>query len=614
MSESFAQLFEGSQSKFNVEIGAVIGVSVLEVRDDCVVLDTRLKSECFLPLSQFSDREGKIGVEAGDMVDVVLDAFEDGHGVTRVSREKALLTECWKKVISSYNNNEIIEGFVTKRIRGGLQVLIDNLITAFLPGSLVDIGFVRDNSFLENTTVEFKIIKIDPEKDNVVVSRRAALEQIHGVSYEKTIEKIKPGDVVEGLVKNFTDYGVFVNIGGVDGLLHITDVSWHRIARPSEVLSPNQKINVVILSVDREKNRISLGYKQLQENPWLKLAEKFTIGQQVEGRVTSVTEFGCFVELLPGCEGLVHVSEMDWKNKNPSPHKFAKSNDMVKVQVLDVDKQRCRISLGMRQCVENPWEKFARTHQKGDRIQGIMRSTTDFGVFIELDLGINGLLHINDLSWVKPSQQSFSEFLEAHKKGDALEVIVLEIHPQNQKVYLGYKNEPDTPFREFFEKHPRNSVINAAVLNVGSPHTLVQLPGGIKGFLPTTEVREESVRAIYPDISPGTELDFLVDNMDRKLKMVRLHLKRLLDKETKQALHEIRADQVSSGASLGEIATTRDAGDKKSMTFSEAGNRLASSTSTEASDAQSPAADKAESVDKSDQKPPSDDTPNSAGA
>ena len=561
MPENFSQLFEGTTKPLEADIGSIIGVHVLEVRKDCVVVDSGLKSECFLPLSHFSDEQGQLQVSPGDEVDVVLDTYEDGNGTTKVSREKALLTECWAKIISAYNKDEIIQGYVSKRIRGGLQLTIGGMVQAFLPGSLVDLGFVRDNSFLENTTVDIKIIKIDPQKDNVVVSRRAALESIHGISYEKTIEKLRVGDVIDGIVKNFTDYGVFVNIGGVDGLLHITDVSWQRVSRPSEVLSPNQKIQVVILAIDKEKNRISLGYKQLQENPWLKLVEKFAIGEQLEGRVTSVTDFGCFVELTPGCEGLVHVSEMDWKNKNPNPNKLVKVDDMVKVQILDIDKKRFRVSLGMRQCVENPWEKFARTHEKGDRVKGIIRSTTDFGVFIELEYSINGLLNIHDLSWIKPAQESFSEFLETHKKGDDIEVIILDIQPQNQKITLGYKEEPDAPFKTFFAAHPKDSIIRAPVLKIGPTQTQVDLPGEVNGYLPSAELREESVKAIYPEISIGDEIEFQVDNLDKKVKMVRLHLKRLLEKETRKALRDIKVDKTSGGASFAEIATTRDGSD-----------------------------------------------------
>src|SRR5678816_741319 len=458
MTESFAQLFEQSIANQRIRPGMILSGLIVNVGDDMVVVNVGLKSEAVIPLEQFKNERGEIEVKAGDSVEVALDAMEDGTGETRLSREKAKRARTWTRLEESFNKSEIVTGTITGRVKGGFTVEIDN-VRAFLPGSLVDVRPVRDTAYLEGKSLEFKVIKLDQKRNNVVVSRRAVVEQEFSAERSALMDNLQEGSVVRGSVKNLTDYGAFVDLGGIDGLLHITDMAWKRVKHPSEVVTVGQELDVKVLKFDRERNRVSLGLKQLGADPWADLARRYPPGTRLFGKVTNIADYGCFAEIEEGVEGLVHVSEMDWTNKNVNPHKVVQIGDEVEVMVLDIDEERRRISLGLKQCKPNPWVEFSENYKKGDKVAGQIKSITDFGVFIGLPGGIDGLVHLSDLSWDVAGEEAVRNY----KKGEELETTVLAIDPERERISLGVKQLDKDPLSMFLADHPKGSIVKGVI-------------------------------------------------------------------------------------------------------------------------------------------------------
>ncbi len=454
MSESFAELFEESQIESKMRPGAIISAVVVDVNNDTIIVNAGLKSEGIIPIDQFFDEHGELEVALGDTVDVALDSIEDGYGVTRLSREKAKRKIAWTVLEKAHEDNATIIGVITERVKGGFTVDVDK-VRAFLPGSLVDVRPVRDTSYLEGKPLEFKVIKIDQKRNNVVVSRRAVVETESSVERDALLESLKEGALIKGVVKNLTDYGAFLDLGGIDGLLHITDMAWKRVKNPSEIVNIGDEIEVKVLKYDREKNRVSLGLKQMGEDPWLDLTRRYPEGARLHGKVTNLADYGCFVELEEGVEGLVHVSEMDWTNKNVHPSKLVHIGEECDVIILDIDQERRRISLGMKQCQSNPWEQFAATHNKGDRVVGVIKSITDFGIFIGLDGGIDGLVHLSDVTWAENADESIRNF----SKGEEVETVVLAVDAERERISLGVKQLERDPFSSFVAENPKGTIV-----------------------------------------------------------------------------------------------------------------------------------------------------------
>ncbi len=520
MTESFAELFEESQILTNLKPGAIVSGIIEEIRPDVVVINAGLKSEGIVPIDQFRSDNGELEIEVGDEIKVALEAIEDGFGETRLSREKAKRSMVWDELEKAFEDEVVVTGKFSGKVKGGFTVDIND-VRAFLPGSLVDVRPVRDPSYLEGKDLEFKIIKLDRRRNNVVVSRRAVVEEEFSEEREKLLERLVEGAVVPGVVKNLTDYGAFVDLGGIDGLLHITDMAWRRVRHPSEVVNVGDELEVRVLKFDRERNRVSLGLKQLGEDPWVNISRRYPVSSRVFGKVSNVTDYGCFVEIEPGVEGLVHVSEMDWTNKNVNPAKVAQVGDEVEVMVLDVDEERRRISLGMKQTQSNPWEAFAAMHNKGDKVSGQIKSITDFGVFVGLEGGIDGLVHLSDISWQDAGEDLIREF----KKGEELEAVVLAVDPERERISLGIKQMEQDPFGQFMVSHPRGSIVTGTVTEVDAKGATVELAEGVDAWLRANDIAKERVEDATQHLKVGDTVEAKFTGMDRKTRKLSISIR-----------------------------------------------------------------------------------------
>ncbi len=529
MTESFAELFEESQILSNLKPGSIVSGIVVDIRPDVVVINAGLKSEGIVPIEEFRDENGNLDINIGDEVKVALDAIEDGFGETKLSREKAKRSMVWDDLEKAFENEETIIGKFSGKVKGGFTVDVKD-VRAFLPGSLVDVRPVRDPVYLEGKDLEFKIIKLDRKRNNVVVSRRAVVESEFSEEREKLLERL-----VDGAVKNLTDYGAFVDLGGIDGLLHITDMAWKRVRHPSEVVNVGDELEVRVLKFDRERNRVSLGLKQLGEDPWVNIARRYPVSTRMFGKVSNVTDYGCFVEIEPGVEGLVHVSEMDWTNKNVNPAKVVQVGDELEVMVLDVDEERRRISLGVKQTRANPWEAFAAIHKKEDKVSGQIKSITDFGIFIGLDGGIDGLVHLSDISWHMTGEELIRDF----KKGDDVEAVVLAVDPERERISLGIKQLEQDPFGQFMAGHPRGSILTGTVKEVDAKGATIDLGGdGVEGYLRANDIAKERIEDATQHLKVGDAVEAKYIGMDRKSRMLQLSIRAKDEDELKDVLDD----------------------------------------------------------------------------
>ncbi len=537
MTESFAELFELSQASLSrLKPGSIVTGIVVEVRTDVVVIHAGLKSEGIVPIEQFRNDLGEIDVAVGDEVKVALDSLENGFGETVLSREKAKRSMVWDELEKALEANATVNGRISGKVKGGFTVDIRD-VRAFLPGSLVDVRPVRDTSYLEGKELEFKIIKLDRKRNNVVVSRRAVVESEFSAEREQLMERLQENAVVKGVVKNLTDYGAFVDLGGIDGLLHITDMAWKRVRHPSEVVEVGQELDVRVLKFDRERNRVSLGLKQLGEDPWVNIARRYPSSSRVFGKVSNVTDYGCFVELEPGVEGLVHVSEMDWTNKNVNPGKMVQVGDESEVMVLDVDEERRRISLGMKQCTSNPWETFAAMNKRGDKVSGTIKSITDFGVFIGLDGGIDGLIHLSDISW----QGTGEDLVRNFKKGENLDAVVLAVDPERERISLGIKQLEQDPFASFMGNNPRGSVVKGTVKEVDARGATIDLGEGVEGYLRANDIAKERIEDATTRLKVGDEVEAKFIGMDRKGRTLQLSIRAKDEQELADTLADYQS-------------------------------------------------------------------------
>jgi small subunit ribosomal protein S1 len=518
--ESFAALFEESLTRQEMRSGEVITAEVVAVDDDFVVVNAGLKSESVIPAEEFRNDSGELEVKVGDFVKVAIESLEDGYGSTKLSREKAKRLAAWLDLEEAMEEGRIVKGFINGRVKGGLTVLI-NGIRAFLPGSLVDLRPVKDTTPFENKEWEFKVIKLDRKRNNVVMSRRAVLESSMGADREALLTSLTEGSVVKGIVKNITDYGAFVDLGGIDGLLHITDLAWRRVKHPSEVLTVGDEIEAKVLKYDAEKNRVSLGIKQLGDDPWVNLSRRYPASTRLFGKVTNLTDYGAFVEIEPGIEGLVHVSEMDWTNKNVHPAKVVQLGDEVEVMILEIDEERRRLSLGMKQCQSNPWDDFAASHKKGDKVSGQIKSITDFGIFIGLPGGIDGLVHLSDLSWNQPGEEAIRNF----KKGDEVEAAVLSIDVEKERISLGIKQLESDPMAGSTSSFEKGALVKGTVKSLDAKGAVIDLGGELEGFVRTSDVSRDKIDDIRSVLKEGDEVEAKVVNVDRKTRVVNLSIK-----------------------------------------------------------------------------------------
>ncbi len=518
--ENFAALFEESHAHQEISIGEVITAEVISIDANMVIVNAGLKSESLIPIEEFKNDRGEVEVKPGDFVKVAIDAFDDGYGSTKLSRDKAKRLAAWTDLDEALEKGTIVLGVVNGKVKGGLTVMV-NGIRAFLPGSLVDIRPVKDTTPYENKEMEFKVIKLDRKRNNVVVSRRAVMEAAQGVERQSLLESLQEGSVVKGIVKNITDYGAFVDLGGIDGLLHITDLAWRRVKHPSEVLTVGDEVEAKVLKFDQEKNRVSLGLKQLGEDPWVGLGRRYPQGTRLFGKVTNLTDYGAFVEIEQGIEGLVHVSEMDWTNKNVHPSKVVQLGDEVEVMILEIDEERRRISLGMKQCQANPWEDFYANHKKGDRVAGQIKSITDFGVFIGLNGGIDGLVHLSDLSWT----QTGEEAVRGYKKGDEVEAVVLAIDVERERISLGIKQMSGDPFSVFVTNHDKGHIIKGIVKTLDPKGAVIQIELDVEGYLRASEISRDKVEDIRTRLKEGDEVEAVIVNIDRKNRSINLSVK-----------------------------------------------------------------------------------------
>jgi small subunit ribosomal protein S1 len=534
MTESFAELFEASEAKFaKLKPGAIVIGTVVEVRNDVVVINAGLKSEGIVPIEQFRNDAGEIDVGVGDEVKVALDSLENGFGETVLSREKAKRAMVWDELEEALEANATITGRISGKVKGGFTVDIKD-VRAFLPGSLVDVRPVRDPVYLEGKELEFKIIKLDRKRNNVVVSRRAVVESEHSEEREQLLERLQEGAIVNGVVKNLTDYGAFVDLGGIDGLLHITDMAWKRVRHPSEVVNVGDELKVRVLKFDRERNRVSLGLKQLGEDPWDNIARRYPTSARLFGKVSNVTDYGCFVEIEPGVEGLVHVSEMDWTNKNVNPSKVVQVGDEVEVMVLDVDEERRRISLGIKQTRANPWEAFAAIHKKGDKVSGQIKSITDFGIFVGLDGGIDGLVHLSDISWNATGEDIVRNF----KKGDTVDAVVLAVDPERERISLGIKQLEQDPFGQYMASNPKGTVLTGVVKEVDAKGATIELADGIEGYVRASDIAKERVEDATQYLKVGDKVEAKHIGMDRKGRVLQLSIRAKDEAELRETLEE----------------------------------------------------------------------------
>ena len=520
MMENFAALFEESLARQEMRTGEMITAEVIRVDYNVVVVNAGLKSESFIPIEEFKNDRGEIEVKAGDFGTVAIESLENGYGETKLSRDKAKRLSAWHALEASMEKGEIVEGLVTGKVKGGLTVMV-NGIRAFLPGSLVDLRPVKDTAPFENKQLEFKVIKLDRKRNNVVVSRRAVLEQTMGAEREELLKTLQEGAIVKGIVKNITDYGAFVDLGGIDGLLHITDLAWRRVKHPSEVLAVGDEVEAKILKFDQEKNRVSLGMKQLGEDPWVGIGRRYPQGTRLFGKVTNLTDYGAFVEIEQGIEGLVHVSEMDWTNKNIHPSKVVQLGDEVEVMILEIDEDRRRISLGMKQCMPNPWEEFAMNHKKGDKVTGQIKSITDFGVFIGLPGGIDGLVHLSDLHWTLPGEEA----VKSYRKGQEVEAAVMSIDVERERISLGIKQIDGDPFSNFVAMHDKGSVVSGTVKSADAKGAIILLGEEVEGYLRASEVARDRVEDIRTHLKEGDSVSAMIINVDRKSRNINLSIK-----------------------------------------------------------------------------------------
>ncbi len=547
--ESFADLFEESLARQEMRSGEVITAEVVSIDHNFVVVNAGLKSESYVPIEEFRNDRGELEVEVGDFVHVAIDALEDGYGETRLSREKAKRISAWNDLEKALNEGTLVKGVVSGRVKGGLTVMT-NSIRAFLPGSLVDMRPVKDTTPFEGKEFEFKVIKLDRKRNNVVVSRRAVLEETMGEEREKLLENLKEGSVVKGVVKNITDYGAFVDLGGIDGLLHITDLAWRRVRHPSEVLNVGDEIEAKVLKFDQERQRVSLGLKQLGEDPWVGISRRYPQGTRLFGKVTNITDYGSFVEVEQGIEGLVHVSEMDWTNKNIHPSKVVQLGDEVEVMILEIDEERRRISLGMKQCMSNPWDDFALNHKKGDKVRGQIKSITDFGVFIGLDGGIDGLVHLSDLSWSESGEEAVRRF----KKGDEVEAVVLAIDVERERISLGVKQLEGDPYTNFIATHEKNTTVTGTVKSVDARGAVIALNDEVEGYLRASEAAPHRVDDLTAILKEGDQLEAMIINVDRKTRSINLSIRAKDQVEQSEAMNKLADSSAASGTTnLGAL-------------------------------------------------------------
>ena len=538
MTESFAQLFEESLKEIETRPGSIVRGVVVAIDKDIVLVDAGLKSESAIPAEQFKNAQGELEIQVGDEVDVALDAVEDGFGETLLSREKAKRHEAWITLEKAYEDAETVTGVINGKVKGGFTVEL-NGIRAFLPGSLVDVRPVRDTLHLEGKELEFKVIKLDQKRNNVVVSRRAVIESENSAERDQLLENLQEGMEVKGIVKNLTDYGAFVDLGGVDGLLHITDMAWKRVKHPSEIVNVGDEITVKVLKFDRERTRVSLGLKQLGEDPWVAIAKRYPEGTKLTGRVTNLTDYGCFVEIEEGVEGLVHVSEMDWTNKNIHPSKVVNVGDVVEVMVLDIDEERRRISLGLKQCKSNPWQQFAETHNKGDRVEGKIKSITDFGIFIGLDGGIDGLVHLSDISWNVAGEEAVREY----KKGDEIAAVVLQVDAERERISLGVKQLAEDPFNNYVALNKKGAIVNGKVTAVDAKGATVELADGVEGYLRASEASRDRVEDATLVLSVGDEVEAKFTGVDRKNRAISLSVRAKDEADEKDAIATVNKQE-----------------------------------------------------------------------
>ena len=544
MTESFAQLFEESLKEIETRPGSIVRGVVVSIDKDVVLVDAGLKSESAIPAEQFKNAAGELEIQVGDEVDVALDAVEDGFGETLLSREKAKRHEAWITLEKAYEDAETVTGVINGKVKGGFTVEL-NGIRAFLPGSLVDVRPVRDTLHLEGKELEFKVIKLDQKRNNVVVSRRAVIESENSAERDQLLENLQEGMEVKGIVKNLTDYGAFVDLGGVDGLLHITDMAWKRVKHPSEIVNVGDEITVKVLKFDRERTRVSLGLKQLGEDPWVAIAKRYPEGTKLTGRVTNLTDYGCFVEIEEGVEGLVHVSEMDWTNKNIHPSKVVNVGDVVEVMVLDIDEERRRISLGLKQCKNNPWQQFAETHNKGDRVEGKIKSITDFGIFIGLDGGIDGLVHLSDISWNVAGEEAVREY----KKGDEIAAVVLQVDAERERISLGVKQLAEDPFNNWVALNKKGAIVNGKVTAVDAKGATVELADGVEGYLRASEASRDRVEDATLVLNVGDDVEAKFTGVDRKNRVVSLSVRAKDEADEKDAIATVNNKQEESNFS-----------------------------------------------------------------
>ncbi len=547
MSESFAELFEQSLNDVDMTPGAIVIGTVVDIDSDWVTVNAGLKSEGVIPKNQFLDEDGSFTLTIGDTVKVALETVEDGFGETRLSREKAKRAESWMELEEAYENNDVVKGIINGKVKGGFTVDLNN-IRAFLPGSLVDIRPIRDTTHLEGHELEFKLIKLDQKRNNVVVSRRAVLEAVSSEERDELLAKLQEGITIKGVVKNLTDYGAFVDLGGVDGLLHITDMSWKRIKHPSEIVNVGDEIDVKVLKYDRERNRVSLGLKQLGEDPWVDIKARYPENTKVKATVTNLTDYGCFAELEEGVEGLVHVSEMDWTNKNVHPSKVVQVGDEVEVMILDIDEERRRISLGIKQCFQNPWDHFAENFKKGDKISGTIKSITDFGIFIGLEGNIDGLVHLSDISWDEPGEEAVREY----KKGDELETVILSIDPERERISLGLKQLSDDPFMNFVGEFEKGSIVKGTITEVDAKAATINLGEGVEGVLRASEISRDKVEDARNVLNVGDEVEAKVISVDRKNRVLALSIKAIEMDDEKSAIQDHRS-QEATATTIGDL-------------------------------------------------------------
>jgi small subunit ribosomal protein S1 len=548
MTESFAELFEKSLAKQELRRGAIVTGTVVDIQSDNVVVNAGLKSEGVIPIEQFYNGQGELEVTIGDEVEVALEAVEDGFGETRLSREKAKRDQVWRRLEDAFENDDVVTGVISGKVKGGFTVDIED-IRAFLPGSLVDVRPVRDTAYLEGKELEFKVIKLDQRRNNVVVSRRAVVESEFSAEREALLESLQEGMVLKGIVKNLTDYGVFVDLGGIDGLLHITDMAWKRVKHPSEIVNVGDEIEVKVLKFDRDRNRVSLGMKQLGQDPWTDLARRYPEGTRLFGKVTNIADYGCFVEIEEGVEGLVHVSEMDWTNKNVNPSKVVHVGQEVEVVVLDIDEERRRISLGMKQCHPNPWDEFAATHNKNDRVTGTIKSITDFGIFIGLEGGIDGLIHLSDISWNIPGEEAVRNYA----KGQEIEAVVLSVDPERERISLGIKQLDKDPFSNFVAENSKGSIVKGTVKEVDAKAATIDLGDGVEGVLRASELSRDRIEDARTVLGVGDEVEAKFIGVDRKSRTISLSIKAKDSDEEAAMMQDYSSDSAEATTNLGDV-------------------------------------------------------------